>query len=149
MSSEIDPPGPRQPVRGLRLASAVAATLLAAGGIYLAWQLHQESPDYYRPARTALVTAQKHLAESYGRETVLLEQLEAVHRESRAAVDELTRAADLDPRNRAEIQALARRLDELQDARRLDQRTPDELRAAYHDLSRRVTALIDELENGR
>ena len=78
----------------LRKIALVVGAIAVAGVIYLGFMLHESGPNYYQPARVALVSAQPQLAESYSHEKALLEQLHIVHNVKNSAVVESPQRAD-------------------------------------------------------
>ena len=71
--------------------------------------------DIYNPARTALVNAQKQLAESAKQEQDMLQRIQRMHRELDSSLELLASAETLDPSQRAPIEALRTRLAALKD----------------------------------
>lgn len=141
------PQSVRSPNRRRWSLATVAALLIAAAiAAYLGTEIRDSGPNFYAPARTALVNAQQRLSEAYTRYSALLELLHNAHADLDAVLGELNKAARLDPRDRDEIQALARRLGELDDARRLDRMTIGQLQQGYRELSDELNALIERME---
>ena len=79
----------RYVVLGLGIIAMVAA-------IYYGPSLREQEPDYYNPARTALVNARMRLEESLGHEHALIAQLQMAREELDSAIANLARAADRD-----------------------------------------------------
>ena len=98
------------------LALAALLLLAATGRPLLA-----ETPppvakhDIYNPARTALVNAQRQLAESSRQQQDMLERLQRIHSELDNSLALLESAGQLDPSMRAPIEDLRTRLSALKD----------------------------------
>jgi hypothetical protein len=73
------------------------------------------SHDIYNPARTALVNAQRQLAESIHQQQEILEQTKHIHGQLNSSLELLASAAALDPSMKAPINAVRQRLASLQD----------------------------------
>jgi chromosome segregation ATPase len=132
--------------RWLRSVASVVGVVAVAGAAYLGFRLHESGPNYYQPARVALVSAQRQLAESYSHEKALLEQLRIVHNELDAAMANLGKAEKLDHADKRKIESLRLRLKSLEDARQLSHTTPEQLQESYQSLTTQLDALIDKLE---
>lgn len=130
----------------LRNLALVVGVIAIAGVIYLGFMLHESGPNYYQPARVALVSAQRQLAESYSHEKALLEQLRIVHNELDAAMGDLQKAEYLDHADQREIESLRLRLKALEDAKQLSHTTPEQLQESYQSLTAQLDALINRLE---
>lgn len=72
--------------------------------------------DIYNPARTALVNAQRQLAESARLEKDILQRLKQMHRELDSSLELLASAQQLDPAMQGSIDAVRQRLAELRDS---------------------------------
>jgi chromosome segregation ATPase len=70
--------------------------------------------DIYNPARTALINAQRQLAESSQLEKDILERVQRMHTELTASLDLLASAQQHDPSMITQIEALRSQLVELQ-----------------------------------
>ena len=116
-----------------------------AGAIYFGSVLRERDPDYYQPARTALITARQRVEASYTHEAVLLEQLQNTHRELEAAIAALNNAR-VDPANQREVAILRSRLRALEDVERLDRTSPEQLQQSYREIEAQLSALIEKLE---
>lgn len=125
---------------GLALAVVAAAT-------YFGPQLREQEPDYYNPARTALVNARLRFESSLGHEQALINQLRLAHEELDSAITQLSRAADLDPADRARIEGLRTGLQAIERADRLGETTAAGLQQSYRDLLAQMDVLIRDLEN--
>jgi septal ring factor EnvC (AmiA/AmiB activator) len=132
--------------RWLRSVASVVGVVAVAGVIYLGFILHESGPNYYQPARVALVSAQRQLAESYSHEKALIEQLHTVHSELDAAMADLEKAESLDHADKREIETMRVRLQALEDARQLSHTTPEQLQESYQGLTAQLDALINRLE---
>ncbi|WP_078119857.1 hypothetical protein [Thiosocius teredinicola] len=136
-------PPSRLPWRAL-----IVAVVVISGAIltYLVLEARDERPNYYSPARTALVTAKERLEIAFSEEANLLSYLEETHRDLESAIDALDQARS-DPSMRAEIDSVRRRLSALGDTDRLQRTTPEELKQTYHEINAEIEALIERLEN--
>ena len=109
--------------------------------------LREQEPDYYNPARTAIVNARLQLEESLGHEKALNEQLQMVHEELDSAITQLGKAADLDPADRARIEALRSSLMSIERPDASLEQSSNELYQSYSDLLSQMDVLIAELDN--
>jgi|GEM_PF-3494425 hypothetical protein len=124
-----------------------AAIVALAGVIIFGPALRQQEPDYYDPARTALVNARLRFEESLGHEQALITQLHMVREELASAMAELDKAADLDPADRARIEDMRSGLMSIEHPDKPGELNPNELQQSYRDLLARMDALITELDN--
>lgn len=129
----------------LRTLLIVVVVLGAAIVTYLMLNARNSAPDYYVPARTALVTAKERLEVSYGEEANLLTLLQQTHRDLETAVEALDQAS-IDPELRNEVDTLRLRLRALEDVKRLEKTTPEQLKNSYHAIEAQLDALIAKLE---
>jgi hypothetical protein len=129
-----------------RYAVAVIGALSLAGIFYLGFVLRAKEPNFYSPARTALVGVRQRLAESYSHERAMLEQLRMARSELDAAIRHLEKAARLDPEDRRVIETLRVRLKALENPNGVSQLSPEELRQSYHALMAQLDALIAKLQ---
>ncbi len=74
-----------------------------------------QAHDIYNPARAALINAQRQLAESYRQQQDVLARTARMHKELQTSLALLTKAEQLDPANKATIEALRSRLAALED----------------------------------
>jgi len=134
----------RHPWRNLSIATGV---LVLVGIIaYLGWTIRANEPDFYRPGRRAVVDARHLLAESYGHQAAVIDQLNLVHRTLDGAMEALRKAEIADPADREELERLTARLRSLEDSGTLARMTLDELKTSYHQVSGDLEALIRRLE---
>lgn len=132
--------------RGYTRRVLIAATVIGfVGLIYIGLAIRHTEPDYYRPARSALVAARQHLEMSLGQETALLEQLQESHKNLESAIAALDEAS-VDPNVRDDVAALRVRLRALEDVNRLQNTDPQQLRESYRAISHQLSALIDNVE---
>jgi exonuclease VII small subunit len=115
--------------------------------IYFGPALREHEPNYYNPARTALVNARMRFEESLGHEQALLTQLQMVHEDLDSAITQLGKAADLDSTDRARIEALRSSLVSTESPDRLGEVSSEKLYQSYRDLLAQLEALIEELDN--
>jgi septal ring factor EnvC (AmiA/AmiB activator) len=109
---------PRMPVPMTLIATLAMPVVLLIGSASAslgAATTSSASHDLYNPARTALVNAQLHLAESSRQEQDILERLKRMHTELDSSLALLANAGDLDPSMRDQIEDARRRLAALQD----------------------------------
>jgi hypothetical protein len=135
---------PRIPKRNLLF---VAAGLGLAAAVYFGWLMRANDPNFYEPARSAVVDVRFHLSEIYAHEAAAIEQLRLVHRDLGDALDQLSKAALLDTEDRQELEQLKARLQELEKAAIRTAVTPDQLKHSYRALSHDLDALIGRLEH--
>jgi septal ring factor EnvC (AmiA/AmiB activator) len=137
----------RSRIRLLPSAGLLLAVVVLAGVVYFASLIRQSEPDYYQPARAALVAAQKRLADSYQHETALIEQLQISHRDLDAAINELQKAARKAPGNQQRIEDLRVRLHALADPDWLAKADTKQMQQSFRELSDEIDALIVELQH--
>jgi septal ring factor EnvC (AmiA/AmiB activator) len=135
--------------RRLRIAAAVALPVLLLGGVLLLSDRFHKAPDYYDPARAALVEANLHLNEAYNYEQDLLTQITNAHRELSTAIRYLQQAEDAEPKTKREIDALQARLTALEDREQTKSLTPADLHATYRALTEEIEALVHRYQSGR
>jgi chromosome segregation ATPase len=109
--------------------------------------LREQEPDYYNPARTALVNARLRFEESLGHEQALIAQLNMVREELGSAIAELEKAADLDPADRARIEAMRSALMSIEHSDEPGELNPNEQQQSYRDLLAQMDAMITEIDN--
>jgi hypothetical protein len=138
-----------QTVKQRRRRSIVLGTgiLTLAAVIYFGPMLREQEPNYYNPARTALVNARLQFEESLGHEQVLLTQLQRVREELDSAITQLGKAADLDPADRARIEELRASLQSIEHPDGLVDLSANELQQSYRDLLAQMDVLISDLDN--
>ena len=137
------PPMPRPPHR--RNAWLIAGGVLALAVLaYLAMQLHEAQPDFYQPARTALVTAKQRFAVSYSEENDLLENLHQTHRDLQSVIESLDKAG-VDASYRSDLESLRARLQGLMDMHHLEQIDSRQLNAEYGAIEADFDELINKL----
>ena len=127
-------------VLGLAIIALVAV-------IFFGPALREREPDYYNPARTALVNARLLFEESLGHEQELIDQLQMVREELDSAITHLGKAADLDPADRARIEALRSSIQTMERSDGLADLSSNELHQSYRDLLAQMDALITDLDN--
>lgn len=130
-----------------RWQGVVAIVLVVGftGLIYIGLLLRATGPDYYQPARTALVEARQKLEASYNHEAVLLEQLRSTHHDLEAAIVALAQAR-VSPGDELEVAKIQTRLRALEDVRDLEKLSPEQLHQSYRDIEAQLTALVEKLE---
>ena len=124
-------------------AGIIALTAVVAFGP----ALRKQEPDYYDPARTALVNARLRFEESLGHEQALITQLHMVREELGSAIAELEKAADLDPADRARIEAMRSGLMSIEHPDKPGELNPNELHQSYRNMLAQMDALITEIDN--
>ena len=118
-----------------------------AAAIYFGPALREQEPNYYDPARTALVNARLRLEESIGHEQALIAQLQMAHEELDAAIAQLAKAANLDPADRTRIESLRSILLSIESNDRLGAISSKKLQQSYQDLLAQIEALITDMDN--
>lgn len=127
-----------------KLILALVVIAIASGAYLMSRK--DETPVSFDMARSALLTAQQRLSESYSHEAALVEQLQTAHQQLNQAIEQLEAAEELDPQDKNEIEDLRLGLKALEDPNRLAHTSVDELKTSYHDLSAKLDALILKLE---
>jgi len=115
--------------------------------LYIGFEFRDREPNYYTPARTALVNARLRFEESLGHERALIAQLDKAHQELGSAIDRLALAANLDPADRARIEVLRSNLLSIESDDHLGEMSPKKLHQLYGDLLAKMDTLITDLEN--
>jgi hypothetical protein len=123
----------------------VFLAIAIAGFMYLGSVLHDKEPNYYQPARKALVIARQQLEQSYTHEATAIKELKITHRELETAIAALNKAR-VDPAYQRNIETLRIRLQALEDIERLEQTSPKQLQKSYHEIADQLSALIEKLE---
>jgi len=121
--------------------------IVLAAVIFFGPALREREPNFYNPARTALVNARLRFEESLGHEQALISQLQMVHEELDSAITHLGKAADLDPADRARIEALRSSIQSIERPDALVESSANELHQSYRDLLAQMDALITDLDN--
>lgn len=114
--------------------------------LWMLFLLHESEPNYYQPARAALVSARHRLNEYYSHESVIIQQLRMAHSELEAAMSMLNKAENLDPDDRQRLDALRSRLQRLDDIRQTALMSPDQLHDTYRGIAEGLDELIHKLE---
>jgi hypothetical protein len=117
--------------------------VVAAAG----YGLWSHRPDYYDPARTTLVEAERLLTRSFDRyqqQIALREEIREAHMLLREAIADLERAQRLDAADKPRIEAIRLRLERLE----LESGTPgmsaEELRGTYREILTQLESLIQK-----
>jgi hypothetical protein len=118
-----------------------------AAAIYFGPVLREQEPNYYDPARTALVNARLQFEESLGHEQVLIDQIQMAHEELDSAITQLAKVAELDPAYRTRIEALRSSLLSIENTDHPGETSPEKLQQSYRDLLAQMDALITDLDN--
>jgi hypothetical protein len=127
-------------ILGLGIFALIAVTFFGPA-------LREQEPNFYNPARTALVNARLRFEESLGHEQALITQLQKVHEELDSAITHLSKAADLDPADRARIETLRSSIQSMERPDGLVDLNSNELHKSYQDLLTQIDALITDLDN--
>ena len=114
--------------------------------LWLLFLLHESEPNYYQPARAALVAARHRLNEYYSHESVIIQQLHKAHQELDATMSMLDKAENLDPADRQRLDELRARLGQLDDVKRATRMSPDQLHDSYQKVAEELDELIHKLE---
>ena len=118
---------------------------LAAAVIY-GPALRKQGPNFYNPARNALVNARLRFEQSLDHELALVDQLQQAREELDLAITELGKAADLDPADRAKIEQMRSKLLSMESPDHLEQLGSQELFQSYRDLLAQMEALIADID---
>ena len=133
--------------RRRRYVVIVLSIIALAVAIFFGPALREQEPDYYNPARTALVNARLRFEESLGHEQALITQLHMLREELGSAIAELEKAANLDPADRARIESMRSDLLSIEHPEKPGELNPNELHQSYRDLLAQMDALITEIDN--
>ncbi len=135
------------PLNRQLLRALIIAVVIIGGAIltYIVLDARDTRPNYYAPARTALVTAKERFEVAFGEESNLLNYLQETHRDLENAIAALEQAR-IDPELRHDIDTLRLRLRALEDMKRLQHTTPEQLKQSYHEIGAQIDALIAKLE---
>lgn len=147
MTTEMNPPEQTVHHHRRRYLVLGLGILALAAALYFGPMLREQEPDYYDPARTALVNARLRFEESLGHEQALIAQLQMVREELDSAITQLGKAADLDPADRARIKVLRADLESIERPDDLEKLGSNELHQLYRDLLVQMDALITDLDN--
>jgi chromosome segregation ATPase len=109
--------------------------------------LRNREPDFYDPARTALINARQRFEESLVHEQELRNHMQMAHRQLQSALDELSRVEALDPAHRAGIESLRARLQAIENPQDPGAASPGELQQSYRDLLTQMDALIEDMDS--
>ncbi|MCG6870363.1 MAG: hypothetical protein LJE91_17020 [Gammaproteobacteria bacterium] len=130
--------------RSLVLGLGIIALISLLG---IGFEFRDREPNYYAPARTALVNARLRFEESLGHERALIAQLDKAHQELDSAINKLALAANLDPADQARIEDLRSSLLSIESGDRLGETNSTKLHRLYGDLLAKMDTLITDLEN--
>jgi len=122
------------------------AIVLLAAAIFFGPSLREQEPDFYDPARIALVNARQRFEESLGHEQALVEQLQMAHAELESAIGQLEMVANLDPAHRTRIESLRASLRTIENSDRSGNTDPELLQQSYRDLLTQMDELIGEMD---
>jgi hypothetical protein len=147
MTESPQQPPVAEPSTRRRKAWLIAGGVLALAVLaYLATQLHDAQPDYYQPARTALVTAKQRFAVSYSEENDLLANLHQTHQDLQSVIETLDKAG-VEPAYRNELEQLRERLRRMMDMQHLEQIDSQQLNAEYAAIEAEFDVLIKKLSH--
>jgi len=146
MLSGMNPTSQTATQRRRYLALGLGIIALGAA-IYFGPMLRDREPDYYDPARTALVNARLLFEGSLGHEQEMVEQLEMAHKELDSAITQLSAVEGLDPAYRKKIDVLRASLESIVTNDREGEISPEKLRQSYRDLLAQMQVLINDMES--
>jgi DNA repair ATPase RecN len=148
MSADSPPyTGKKAPtIRHWRRGLAIAFLLVLILSIWLALLLHDKEPNYYQPARAALVGAHHRLNEYYSHESIIIQQLREAKVELDAALSMVAKAENLDPADKQLLDELSQRLRHLDDIKQATRMTPALLQNSYRAIAEQLDELIHRLE---
>ena len=118
-----------------------------ATALYFGPELRDREPNYYDPARAALLNARQRFEESMVHEQELISHRQIAREELKSAITELARAANLDPADRARIEDLRSSLLSIESPDSPEQAGSQNLHQSYHALFEQMEALIADLED--
>jgi len=120
--------------------------LILVLALWLLFLLHQSEPNYYQPARAALVAARHRLHEYYSHESVIIQELRKARNELEATISLLNKAEDLDPADQQRLDALRLQLRQLEDVKQATHMSPEQLHTSYRAVAEGLDELIHKLE---
>jgi hypothetical protein len=147
MSAKLNPPSKTEEHRRRRQVVLGLVIIALAAATYFGPMVRKQEPNYYDPARTALVNARHLFEESLAHEQVVINQLQMAHEELDSAITRLAKVADLDPIYRTRIESLRASLLSLENPDRPGEASPERLQQSYRDLLAQTEAMITELDN--
>ena len=151
MLDKMNLPEQTEDHRRLRYMVLGLCIIALAAAVYFGPALREHEPNYYDPARAALIKAQRQFEESLVHEQVLIEQLKMAHEGLDSAIAQLAKVADLDPAHRSRIESLRKSLQSIENQNSTDsgETNPEKLQQAYRDLLAQIDALITDMDNRR
>lgn len=123
------------------------SVIIIAAAAYFGPALRDREPDYYDPARAALVDAKQRFEESLVHEQALASHLQMAHEQLDSAISRLARVAKLDPAHRAAAESLRARLRAIENPEYPGNTTPEELQQSYRELLTQMDALIADMDS--
>jgi septal ring factor EnvC (AmiA/AmiB activator) len=133
--------------RGLRGSATLLVVALLLGVLLLLVDFREEPSNYYESARVPITEAARALEESYDDENLLLQNFKTVHERLNSAIALLGQAERLDPEDKRQIEVLEGKLRGLEDPSKILDKSPKDLKRAYHELTGQLEALARKLEN--
>jgi DNA repair ATPase RecN len=130
--------------RRFHLSPLVIAMIL--GGVLLLVGLLIDRPNFYAPGRSVLTKAEMRLAETYSEEKLLVDKLHKMRSNLDNVIELLGQAEQLDPSDKAVIEALRKRLRALENPERLTDTTPEALHQAYKEMMTELSQLTRKLQ---
>jgi predicted Zn-dependent protease len=146
MSTKLKLPSQTVGHRRHRYVVLGLVSIALAAAIYFGQALREQEPNYYDPARTALVNARLRIEESIGHEQALIAQLQMAHAELDEAIAQLAKAANLDPADRTRIDSLRSILLSIENPDHLGAISSTKLQQSYQDLLAQMEALITDMD---
>jgi septal ring factor EnvC (AmiA/AmiB activator) len=151
MLDKMDLPEQTEDHRRRRYVVLGLCIIALAAAIYFGPALREHEPDYYDPARAALIKAERQFEESLVHEEVMIDQLKMAHEELDSAIAQLAKVADLDPVHRSRIESLRKSLQSIERKNSADpgETNPEKLQQDYRDLLAQIGALIKDIDDRR
>lgn len=147
MTTKLDLPVKTEEHRRRRYVVLGLIIIVLTAAIYFGPVVRKQEPNYYDPARTALVNARHLFEESLVHEQVVIHQLQMAHEELDLAITRLAKVADLDPVYRTRVESLRASLLSIENPDRPGEASPEKLQQSYQDLLSQMEAMITDLDN--
>ena len=138
------PPAGKQRTHRLLVVSLAVIALLAI--FYMGTEIREQKPNFYSPGRAALINARLRFEESMQHEEALIEQQRISQEGLNLAISLLSKAENLDPADRADIEDMQTRIKAIEKAGRPGDASLKLLQKEHRDLLEQMDALITKIE---
>ena len=143
IESKALPAGKQRPHRLLVVSLAVIALIAL---FYMGAEIREQKPNFYSPGRAALINARLRFEESMQHEEALIEQQRISQEGLNLAISLLSKAENLDPADRADIEDMQTRIKAIEKARRPEDASLKLLQKEHRELLEQMDALITKIE---